>query len=85
MMPRIHFVGNQISKKQAFKRQFNDSIVKASETIQNLYLQVAIGKEFLEAKIATKMYVLVVIRGFPKKWQRGEDLKSCGFLQKPFH
>ena len=37
MMPRIHFVGNQILNRQAFKKQFNDSIVKASESIQNLY------------------------------------------------
>ena len=37
MMPRIHFVGNQILNRQAFKKQFNGSIVKASESIQNLY------------------------------------------------
>ena len=37
MMPRIHLVGNHILNRQAFKKQFNDSIVKASESIQNLY------------------------------------------------
>ena len=37
MMPRIHLVGNHILNRQAFKKQFNGSIVKASESIQNLY------------------------------------------------